>query len=230
MPDPAGDPDRARAALAQTLLARHGVVTREAAQAEGIAGGFSAVYAVLKAMEDAGRVRRGYFVAGLGGAQFALPGAEERLRSFREASQEPLTLVLAATDPANPYGAALPWPRRDGDGDARPQRAAGAQVVLHDGALIGWLGRGEQNLMAFLPAEEPARSTAARALAQALAGQVDQGRRKAFLIERVDGEDVAASPLAPFLKQAGFTAGIKGYLKRAPLSTAVAEELQEDDA
>src|SRR5437868_10659749 len=97
---------------------------------------------------------------------------------------EPLTLVLAATDPANPYGATLPWPRREGDGDARAQRAAGAQVVLHDGALIAWLGRGEHDLRTFLSAEEPARSRAARALARALAGQVDSGRRKALLIAR----------------------------------------------
>ena len=234
LPEPRGTATERAAALAQTLLARHGIVTREAAQAEEIAGGFSAVYPVLKAMEDAGRARRGYFVAGLGGAQFAVPGAEERLRSFREPAEEPLTLVLAATDPANPYGATLPWPRREGDGDARAQRAAGAQVVLHDGALVGWLGRGEHNLHTFLPAEEPARSHAARALAQALAAQVDSGRRKAFLIARVDGEDVASSPLAPFLKEAGFTAGLKGYLKRAPLPRAVAEpappeEFEEDD-
>src|SRR5205814_1720229 len=234
LPQPSGTPTERAAALARTLLARHGVVTRETAHAEDLAGGFAAVYPVLKAMEEAGRARRGYFVAGLGGAQFALPGAEERLRSMREPPEEPQTLVLAATDPANPYGATLPWPRREGDGDARAQRSAGAQVVLHDGALVGWLGRGEHNLHTFLPAEEPARSHAARALAQALAAQVDSGRRKAFLIARVDGEDVASSPLALFLKEAGFTAGLKGYLKRAPLPGAIAEpappeELAEDD-
>ncbi|MCA1827660.1 MAG: DEAD/DEAH box helicase, partial [Myxococcales bacterium] len=234
LPEPRGTATERAAALAQTLLARHGVVTREAAQAEEITGGFSAVYPVLKAMEDAGRARRGYFVAGLGGAQFAVPGAEERLRSFREPAQEPLTLVLAATDPANPYGATLPWPRREGDGDARAQRAAGAQVVLHDGALVGWLGRGEHNLHTFLPPDEPAHSHAARALAHGLAAQVDGFRRKAFLIARVDGEDVNASPLAPFLKEAGFTPGIRGYLKRAPLpaaepAPAVDPALEEDD-
>jgi len=179
-------------------------------------------------------VRRGYFVAGLGGAQFAVPGAEERLRSFRESSAEPLTVVLAATDPANPYGATLAWPRVDGEG--RAQRAAGAQVVLHDGALVGWLGRGEQNLQTFLPDEEPGRTHAARALAHALAAQVDEGRRKAFLIARVDGEDVNASPLAPALKEAGFAPGIKGYLKRAPLARVApeavegGEALEEEDA
>ena len=235
--EPSGNATERAAALAQTLLARHGVVTREAAQAEEIAGGFSAVYPVLKAMEDAGRARRGYFVAGLGGAQFAVPGAEERLRSFREpgsnaaafgaGSPAPQTLVLAATDPANPYGATLPWPEHDGD--SRAQRAAGAQVVLHDGALIAWMGRGEHSLHSFLPADEPARAHAARALARALAGQVDGVRRKALLVARVDGEDVAASPLAPFLREAGFTPGIKGFLKRAPLASNEPEPALEDD-
>jgi len=227
LPEPRGTPTECAAALAQTLLARHGVVTRESAQAEELTGGFSAVYPVLKAMEDAGRARRGYFVAGLGGAQFAVPGAEERLRSFRDPASDPLTLVLAATDPANPYGATLPWPRREGDGDARAQRAAGAQVVLHDGALVGWLGRGEHNLHTFLPLEEPARTHAARALAHGLAAQVDGLRRKAFLIARVDGEEVSGSPLVPFLKEAGFTAGIRGYLKRSPVAGPLAETAPE---
>ena len=218
LPDSSGTPTERAAALAQTLLARHGVVTREAVQAEEIAGGFSAVYPVLKAMEEGGRARRGYFVAGLGGAQFAVPGAEERLRSFRDLQEEPLSFVLAATDPANPYGATLPWPK--GDGEARAQRAAGAQVVLHDGVLLGWLGRGEHNLQTFLPADEPRRTHAARSLALALAALVEDGRRKALLIARVDSQEVDGSPLAAELKAAGFTAGIKGYLKRAPQQRA----------
>jgi ATP-dependent Lhr-like helicase len=245
LPEPKGTPTERAAALAQALLARHGVVTREAVHGEDIAGGFAAVYPVLKAMEEGGRARRGYFVAGLGGAQFAVPGAEERLRSFREpasavppgadrsALEEPLTLVIAATDPANPYGATLPWPRKGEDGESRAQRAAGAQVVLHDGALIGWLGRGEHNLHTFLPDDEPARGHDTRALARALAALVDEGRRKALLIARVDGEDVNASFLGPELKAAGFTAGIKGYLKRAPAGRdlpASADALEEEDA
>jgi ATP-dependent Lhr-like helicase len=212
------------AALARQLLARHGVVTRETVHAEEIAGGFSAVYPVLKAMEEAGKARRGYFVAGLGGAQFSMPGAEERLRSMREKPDEPLTLVLAATDPGNPYGATLPWPSKNGD--ARAQRAAGAQVVLHAGELVAWLGRGEHNLHTFLPADEPARGQAARALAQALAGLVDQGRRKALLIELVDGAPVDSSPMSAPFKLAGFSPGLKGYLKRAAL--AAPESLSEE--
>jgi ATP-dependent Lhr-like helicase len=107
--------------------------------------------------------------------------------------------------------------------------------MLHDGALVGWLGRGEHNLHTFLPAEEPGRSRSARALARALAALVDEGRRKALLVARVDGEDVNGSALAPFLKEAGFTAGIKGYLKRAPLGYApapaeMAEAVEEEDA
>ncbi len=143
-----------RTALAKTLLARYGVLTREAAAAEGIAGGFSAVYPVLKAMEEGGQIRRGYFVAGLGATQFALSGADDRLRANRDASEEPQTLILAASDPANPWGAALAWPA----GDARPQRAAGAQVILRDGELVGLdRARGVQSL--HVP---PARGARAR--------------------------------------------------------------------
>jgi len=227
LPAPSGTPTERAAALARTLLARHGVVTRESAHAEEIAGGFAAVYPVLRAMEEAGKARRGYFVAGLGGAQFSVPGAEERLRSFREPSQKQQTLVLAATDPANPYGATLPWPQRDGD--SRAQRAAGAQVVLHDGQLLGWLSRGENRLQTFLPSEEPSRSQAARALARALSSLVDGIRRKALLVARVDGEEVNASPLAADLRATGFTPGIKGYLKRVGAAAEPAE-LEEDEA
>jgi ATP-dependent Lhr-like helicase len=231
LPEPQGTPTERAAALSQVLLARYGVLTREAVHAENIPGGFGAVYSVLKAMEEAGRARRGYFVAGLGATQFALPGAEERLRSFRELSEEPLTQVLAATDPANPYGAVLPWPANGrgeangsdgaiGDGSSgapgRPQRAAGALVVLHGGELVAWLGRGEHHLHTFLPAQEPGRSHAARALAEALGALVQSGKRKALLISRVDGGDVNASALSSALKAAGFSAGIKGYLRRGP--------------
>jgi ATP-dependent Lhr-like helicase len=171
-------------------------------------------------MEETGRARRGYFVAGLGATQFALPGAEERLRALREPAEDQQTVVLAATDPASPYGAALPWPARDGDGESRPQRAAGAHVVLDAGELAGWLARSEQSLLTFVPAEEPERSRRARALARALADLVESGRRRALLIARIDGEPAHASPFAPFLAAAGFAPGQKGYLKRAPLDVA----------
>ncbi len=135
----------------------------------------------------------------------------EGLREAPE-TEESQTLVLAATDPANPYGAALRWP--PGAGEARPQRAAGAQVVLRDGELLAWIGRTETNLLTFLPSEEPARSAAARDLAHALARLVETGRRRAVLVGRVDGRDPRESALAPHLAEAGFFAGSRGYLKR----------------
>ncbi len=210
-----------RAATTMALLERWGVLTREAVHAEDLPGGFSAVYPVAKAMEEAGRVRRGYFVAGLGAAQFALPGADDRLRSLRDApgDEESRTLVLAATDPANPYGAAIGWPEGEG---ARPQRAAGAQVILHDGRLVGWLSRADRNLLTFLPESEPERSETAAVIAAALASLVASGRRHGLLVARVDGDDPARSPLARFLTEAGFLAGSRGYLKRsAPRELAV---------
>jgi ATP-dependent helicase Lhr and Lhr-like helicase len=220
LPEPSGTPTERAMALAQVLLSRYGVLTREAVRAEGVPGGFAAVYEVLKAMEESGRARRGYFVAGLGATQFALPGADERLRALRDAPEEPQTAVLGATDPANPYGAMLPWPSRGPDGEgARPQRAAGAHVVLVAGELAAWLGRGEQNLLTFLPAAEPERTRRGRAVASALARLVDSGRRRALLISLVDGEPVHSSPLAPLLVAAGFSAGHKGYLKRAPVDS-----------
>jgi ATP-dependent Lhr-like helicase len=213
-----------RTALTTSLLERYGVLTREAVHAEDIPGGFSAVYPIAKAMEEAGRARRGYFVAGLGAAQFALPGADDRLRSLREppTREESRTIVLAATDPANPYGAAVPWPDREG---ARPQRAAGAQVILRDGRLAAWLGRADRNLMTFLPDSEPEASEASAAIAGALAALVETGRRRVLLVAKVDGEDPSRSPLAPFLREAGFLAGSRGFLKRMPLAEARRSDL-----
>jgi ATP-dependent Lhr-like helicase len=209
-------------ALANALLDRYGVLTREAVHAEGVAGGFSSVYAVLKAMEDQGKVRRGYFVAGLGATQFARPGAEGRLRALRDGSPEAEPIVLAATDPANPYGAALQWPDAPASESAdapRPQRAAGALVVLADGRAIGYLSRTERSLLTFLPPDEPERSQAARALAGALADLVDSGRRRVVLVASVDGMDPGASALARALSESGFTSGSRGWIRR-PISRA----------
>jgi ATP-dependent Lhr-like helicase len=161
----AASPTERLAAHAEQLLARHGVLTRDAVVAEGAS--FAALYPVLRALEEAGRIRRGYFVAGLGGSQFADAGALERLRARREADPDaPQALVLAAADPANPYGAALPWPRSE---EARLARDAGAHVVLVEGALGAFVPRGEREVALFLPAAEPARTTAAAAIAAALA-------------------------------------------------------------
>ena len=210
-----------RAAITMALLERWGVLTREAVHAEDVPGGFSTVYPVAKAMEEAGRVRRGYFVAGQGAAQFALPGADDRLRALRGPSDddESRTVVLAATDPANPYGAAIAWP--DGEG-ARPQRVAGAQVILHDGRLAAWLSRADRNLVTFLPDSEPERGDTAAAIAGALASLVASGRRNVLLVARVDGEEPSRSPLARHLADAGFLAGSRGYLRRpAPREVTV---------
>ena len=146
--------------LALALLDRHGVLVRESVMAEGLEGGFSAVYPMLRALEEAGRIRRGYFVAGLGAAQFALAGALERLRAVREPASAtgdaPAVHVLAAADPANPYGAAVPWPRR-GENDRRPlPRAAGAAVVLVDGLAALYLDRGGSSLQTLPAFDDPA--------------------------------------------------------------------------
>ena len=210
-----------RAALARALLERYGVVTREVAQAEAIGGGFSAVYEVYKTMEESGRIRRGYFVAGRGATQFALPGADDRLRAMREPQETPHVRILAATDPANPYGALLPWPdapasKEDSSSDAarRPQRAAGAMVILDDGALVGWLARNGQTLLTFLPTDSPARERSEESLCAGLASLVETGRRKVLLLSSIDGVDAGASLLGKALAQAGFTAGARGWMRR----------------
>jgi ATP-dependent Lhr-like helicase len=206
-------PTERLAARARQLLDRHGVLTREAVHAEGIDGGFASIYGVLRAMEEAGRLRRGYFIAGLGATQFALPGAVDRLRDLRHPGEAMIAAVLAAADPANPYGAALPWPERD-DG-RKPARAVGATVVLIDGALAAFTGRGERHLLTYLngiPGRTPADT--ARAVAHALAGQVTAGKRGALFIREVDGQPVTKTPMAGALAEAGFTYGPQGYMKR----------------
>ena len=181
--------------LAQQLLTRHGVVTRETVTHEAVTGGFSTVYQILKAMEDSGRVRRGYFVAGLGGAQFAMPAALDLLRSMRDVPDEPRTTVLSATDPANPYGSILKWPETDGGGDSAtsapeggrgPTRSVGAVVILVDGAAAGYLKRGERELLLFSPDAEPRRSAVIRQVARTLlhlAAAREEGRRGMLIVE-----------------------------------------------
>jgi ATP-dependent Lhr-like helicase len=195
----AQQPDRR--ALAELLLERQGIVTRDGVRAEGIPGGYGAVYGELKALETLGLCRRGYFVEGLGGAQFALGGAVERLRELRpREGEEPEALVLAAADPAQPYGAALPWPRRAG---ARAARVAGAYVVLLGGQPALYVERGGRSLV-------PLRDPDADWLRHALAALVDhvrtQGRQR-LAVERFDGEAVTESDALPLLVEAGFLAG-----------------------
>ena len=202
-------------ALALALLERHGVLTREAVAAEGVFGGFSAVYPVLRALEEAGRIRRGYFVDGLGAAQFSLAGAIDRLRSVRDPSEEPSRArvhLLAAADPANPYGAALAWPRRD-DADRRAfARVAGAYVVLVDGVATVFLERGGRSLAVLPAADDP--GVAGLAL-RALGALVADGRMRELLVAKVDGQPIAESPWRPLLLEAGFVPGYRGLALRA---------------
>jgi ATP-dependent Lhr-like helicase len=207
VPEPS--PTEVTHARAMQLLERYGVLTREAALAEGIEGGFAGVYPVLKALEERGAVRRGYFVAGLGAAQFALPGAVDRLRSFRDPPDEggaSAVVVLAATDPAQPFGASLPWPDH-GEG-ARPGRTAGAHVVLVDGELAVHLERGGHSLATF----------GLDGWATALRDLVDRGRYRSLEIRKVDGvpvRDEAVRHVADDLRAAGFVEGYRGLVYRA---------------
>lgn len=201
-----------RSALAHQLLTRYGVVSREAVTYESLPGGFSVVYDVFKYLEETGKTRRGYFVAGLAATQFAQPGAVDILRSLRDDPQKPETVMLAATDPANPYGSIFKWP--EAAAGRSMQRVVGASVILVNGALAAYLYRGEKQLQLFLPDEEPARSLAAREVAHLLAGLVESGNRRALLFTDVSGEPVADSPLAPFLIAEGFTASVLGFQKR----------------
>ncbi len=205
----AGTTERATA-LATQLLDRYGVLTRDAVAGEEVPGGFSAVYPVLKAMEESGRARRGYFVEGLGGAQFAIPGAVDRLRALRDPQTDEgeRAFALAATDPANPYGAALPWPE-PGTGRHTPRRAAGALVVLRDGHLVLYVERGGRSVVAF--STDEADLTAA---ASALAGLIADGRVASLQIGRIDGEDSLDHPLAAALRTAGFTDHPRGLILR----------------
>ncbi|SCG70816.1 Lhr family helicase [Micromonospora coxensis] len=222
LPDRDLDPTRRAAALADLLLERHGVVTRGAVLAEQVTGGFAAVYPVLSALEERGAARRGYFVEGLGAAQFAVPGAVDRIRALADPADGARgrggpTLVLAATDPANPYGAALPWPERvvdSGDGAApatghRAGRKAGALVVLVGGDLVLYVERGGRTILSFTD-DTDTLAAAGKALADA----VHSGALGAMSVERADGEAVQASPLRDALTAAGFRATPRGLRLR----------------
>ncbi len=185
------------------LLDRHGVLTREAVLAEGAPGGFAGVYAVLRALEESGKVRRGYFVDGLGAAQFALPGAVERIRDLREVTREASVVALAAADPAQPYGAALPWP----DSAGRPSRTAGAYVVLSDGEPVAHLERGARTLVTF-------GAVVDGTWIDALASLVKDGRLRRIELSRIDGAPAAESGLADALRTAGFVDGYRGLVLR----------------
>ncbi len=232
------DPSTRRRANAELLLERYGVLSRELVLSEGVEGGFAALYDQLGRLETVGAVRRGYFVEGLGGAQFALPGAVERLREARQeytytgtgergevgadgGSQASRALVLAATDPAQPYGAALAWPagaRRSGKGGRGPARVPGAYVVLVDWEPALYVERGGRGLL-ILPAQREqtpgALAPRIRLALAALASAVREGRTGKLAIERVDGESVLGSPIESALTELGFSAGPRRLTLRA---------------
>jgi ATP-dependent Lhr-like helicase len=197
------DPVARRRAIAELLLERYGILTREQVLAEGVSGGFSGIYSELSQLETLGTARRGYFVEGLGGAQFALPGAVERLRSMSDREDPPL--VLAAVDPAQPYGSALPWPAR-GDGEhegRRPARTPGAYVVLAGGEPIVYLERGGKALQTLVAADDERLESALGALV----AYVHTGAIKRLALEKVDGEPAMGSRFAPMLTRLGFQEG-----------------------
>lgn len=208
--------------MALQLLTRYGVVFRETAHAENLQGGFSAIYDVMKALEESGRVRRGYFAADLGATQFAMPAAVDLLRSLRVSPQSEKSemLKLAATDPANPYGALMRWPAAPETGTSLT-RSVGARVILCDGELVAYLRRGNPNLQVFLPEEEPQRSQVARSLAEFLVARVhddeDASGRGGMLITTINGVAVAEHWMARSLLDAGFAPGAMGFNVRRNL-------------
>lgn len=218
LPPTEPEPTHRAHALARTLLDRHGVVTRGAVQAEGVEGGFSAIYRILAAFEDSGQARRGYVVEGLGAAQFAMDGAVDRLRAASTARDRadpgsvPRALVLAAADPANAYGAALPWPESPDGAGHKPGRKAGALVVLVDGELTLYMERGGKSLLAW--PTDPA-DPALRAAADALASAARAGTLGTVTVERTNGASSLTSPLGRTLEAAGFLATPRGLRLRA---------------
>ena len=163
------------------------------------------MYPVLKALEERGQVRRGYFVAGLGATQFALPGAVDRLRAHREPDEGESAVVLAATDPAQVYGGALPWPQSGG----RPARAAGSMVILVEGEAVAYLDRSGRSLVTFPKAADDDRWV------EALAGLVKDGRLRSLELQRIDGDPALSSPIAPRLRGVGFVDGYRGLVLRS---------------
>ena len=205
-----------RRALAELLLERYGIVTREHVLAEGIKGGFALLYETFSNLETLGVCRRGYFIEGMGGAQFALPGAVERLRALRtdrRGAPGERALVIAAADPAQPYGAALPWPRRDAQ-ERRPARVAGAYVVLVAEEPVLYVERGGRGLVTLAESGTPAGQQDRTPLQEpvlvalhALAEQVRAGRVGKLALERIDGEPAIHSDLAGTLVELGFQSG-----------------------
>ena len=195
------DPAARRRARAELLLERYGVLTREQVLAEGVPGGFSGIYSELTQLEVLGIARRGYFVEGLGGAQFAVPGAVERLRERHSGAEQ--SIVLSAVDPAQPYGAALAWPKREGA--KSPARVAGAQVVLVGGEPVLYLERGGKGLQLLVALDDARVEQALATLGEHV--RASRGSMRKLALEKVDGTPALSSPLAAMLRAHGFQEG-----------------------
>jgi len=223
------------ASVAQQLLLRYGLVVRESAIAEDLPGGFSAFYPALRQMEDRGWIRRGMFISGLGGAQFAMNAAVEALRALRSPARK-TAIMLAAVDPANPYGNLLPWPRLAEADESAPHGMActgGASVLMVAGDLVAYLRRGNPALKLWLPDAQPERDEYARAAARELArvALLRQSPRGGLLISEINAKPAREHFFAPFLEHAGFAATALGYqMRRQRPSEAEPESESEDDS
>jgi ATP-dependent Lhr-like helicase len=221
--------------VAQQLLTRYGIVTREVALAEGIFGGYNTIYPALRKMEESGFIRRGMFVAGLGAAQFAMPAAVDLLRTLRTSSADAETVALAATDPANPYGAILPWTLETENAESPTPhamaRVGGASVILVNGALVAFLRRKNPSIKVLLPDSEPERSQLAAKLARQLADlavQRQRGGRSGLLISKINDDPAKGHFLGRFLEEAGFSDTATGFHMRRVAN--IATTITEDDA
>jgi ATP-dependent Lhr-like helicase len=206
-----GDPSPTAKAHARALvlLERYGVVSREVLALENLPGGFAPIYEVLKTMEESGKVRRGYFVEGLSGAQFASAGAVDQLRAARRVPDKPRALLMAATDPANPYGALLPWPQVTSESGSSPRRATGATVVMVEGEPVLYIEKSGTRALTF-PAATDAPTLVLAAVA--LKGLALRRRGKYLRLELIDGEQARSWPRAHLLVQAGFSQDYKGLV------------------
>jgi ATP-dependent Lhr-like helicase len=227
--DASATPAQWSADTARQLLARYGIVMRETAIAENVRGGFAAIYPALRTMEDAGWIRRGMFVAGMGASQFATPAAVDLLRTLRREPEPPESIHLAASDPANPYGSLLPW--RDEGADHSLARASGANVILVNGRLAAYFQRRNSAIQVFLPEDEPERTQFARSLAQKLAETAirHQSRRGGLLISSINGTAAADHFLARFLEESGFTPTSVGFQMRRVAQAALGEAVLEPE-
>ena len=230
VPSPASSSTAWATAFAHQLLARHGIVTRDVTSIEQLPGGFAAMYPVLRRLEETGRIRRGYFVAGLGAAQFAQPGAVDLLRDARDDRDEVAAVTISATDPANPYGVLIPWPMTPAGEGRGATRTAGARVVIVNGRPAAWISRGDRQLVVCLPDDEPERSKVGRAMAKEMveiAFRAAEGRR-GWLIEEINGQPAIDDPSSQYLLEHGFASTAMGLQLRVPRRSARPEDEAEE--